>query len=89
MPTDAYSCMICRSPLLTEIPEFSSLPRVTSDCVAFRSGEGSSFVLAVVPLNPPPIRNGSPRSRKSMPVIAPITRREARNNRCANRAREH
>jgi len=38
MPIDKQTCKICGGPSLVEIPEFRSLPRVTSDCIAFRSG---------------------------------------------------
>src|ERR1700729_87927 len=38
MPIDDQVCKICGGTFLLEIPEFRSLPRVTSDCVAFRSG---------------------------------------------------
>lgn len=38
MPIEPHRCKICTSASLIEIPEYRSLPRVTSDCVAFRSG---------------------------------------------------
>lgn len=38
MPIDQRTCKICATPSLVEIPEYRSLPRVTSDCVAFRPG---------------------------------------------------
>jgi len=38
MPIDDQVCKICGGALLTEIPELRSLPRVTSDCIPFRSG---------------------------------------------------
>jgi 2-polyprenyl-3-methyl-5-hydroxy-6-metoxy-1,4-benzoquinol methylase len=38
MPDEPHSCKVCANRLLAEIPEFRSLPRVTSDCMAFRPG---------------------------------------------------
>ncbi|HEY6340799.1 MAG TPA: class I SAM-dependent methyltransferase [Bryobacteraceae bacterium] len=38
MPGDTHSCKVCANPYLAEIPEFRSLPRVTSDCMPFRPG---------------------------------------------------
>jgi 2-polyprenyl-3-methyl-5-hydroxy-6-metoxy-1,4-benzoquinol methylase len=38
MPIERQSCKVCGVTPLVEIPEFRSLPRITSDCVAFRSG---------------------------------------------------
>src|SRR5688572_29194352 len=40
------NCQICQRPPLAEIEEFSQLPRVTSDCKAFRSGGSLSVCLA-------------------------------------------
>jgi SAM-dependent methyltransferase len=38
MATDYYACQVCCTTALAKIPEFSVLPRVTSDCLPFRPG---------------------------------------------------
>ncbi len=38
MAAEAYACSICGSDRLEEMPEFASLPRVTSDCLPFPQG---------------------------------------------------
>jgi cyclopropane fatty-acyl-phospholipid synthase-like methyltransferase len=38
MAVNGYDCKICGASALQELPEFSSLPRVTSDCLPFREG---------------------------------------------------
>jgi cyclopropane fatty-acyl-phospholipid synthase-like methyltransferase len=35
---DGFHCKVCGAPDLQELPEFSALPRVTSDCLPFREG---------------------------------------------------
>jgi 2-polyprenyl-3-methyl-5-hydroxy-6-metoxy-1,4-benzoquinol methylase len=38
MPSDNGHCKVCAGTELEEVREFRSLPRVTSDCIVFRSG---------------------------------------------------
>ena len=39
----SYSCQICRDSHLNRFPEFSTLPRITSDCRPFRKGSELAF----------------------------------------------
>ena len=38
MPTEGLICRVCGNEALCNVPEFSELPRVTSDCKPFRAG---------------------------------------------------